>query len=205
MDAGKVTALTLLDLSAALDTIDHTILLGRLDEWFGVTGKSLNWFKWYMPGRCWRVKLALDDCLSSKADLKFGVLQGPVLGPLLFTLYTTPLKSMISKHAISHHLYADDIQLYVSFASGDSAAPLNGLQSRLASVQQWMSTDKLKLNPDKAEFLLIGNESQQSTFLSMFAIQHFGVRASPKKSAWTIAVLFYKNVTFCSHVSALCS
>ena len=139
LDAGKVTALTLLDLSAAFDTIDHTILLRRLDDWFGVTGKALNWFKSYLTGRCQRIKLG--DCLSSKADLTFGVPQGSVLGPLLFTLYTTPLSSMISGHAIPHHLYADDSQLYVSFASGDSTAALNGSQSCLASVHSWMSTD----------------------------------------------------------------
>ena len=50
-DAGKVTALTLLDLSAAFNIIDHTILLRRLDDWFGVTGKALDWFKSYMTGR----------------------------------------------------------------------------------------------------------------------------------------------------------
>ena len=172
MDAGKVTALTLLDLSAAFDTIDHTILLRRLDDWFGVTGKALNWFKSYLTGRCQRIKIG--DCLSSKADLKFGVPQGSVLGPLLFTLYTTPLSSMIFEHAIPHHLYADDSQLYVSFASGDSAAALNGLQSCLASVQSWMSTNKLKLNPDKTEFLLIGNERQRSKYLSMFPIELLG-------------------------------
>ena len=156
MDAGRVTALTLLDLSGVSDTIDHTILLSRLDDWFGVTGKALNWFKSYLTGRCQRIKLG--DCLSSKADLKFGVPQGSVLGPLLFMLYTTPLSSMIFEHAILHHLYADDSQLYVSFASGDSAAALNGLQSCLASVQSWMSTNKLNVNPDKTEFLFFGNK-----------------------------------------------
>ena len=156
MDAGKVTALTLLDLSAAFDTIDHTILLSRLNDWFEDTGKALNSFNSYLTGRCQKIRLS--DCSSSKADLKFEVPQGSVLGPLLFTFYTTPLSSMIFEHAISHHLYADDSQLYVSIASGDSAAALNGLQSCLASVQSWMSTNKLKLNPHKTEFLLIGNE-----------------------------------------------
>ena len=133
MGAGKVTTLTLLDLSTAFDTIDHSVLLRRLDDWFGVTGEALCWFKSYLTGRCQRIRLA--DCLSSKADLKVGVLQGSVLGPLLFTLHTTPLSSMISGHAIPHHLYADDSQLYVSFALGDSAAALNGLQSCLISIQ----------------------------------------------------------------------
>ena len=174
MDAGKVTALLLLDLSAAFDTIGHTILLSRLDDLFGVTGKALNWFKSYLTGRC--QSIILGDCLSSKADLKFGVPQGSILDPLLFTLYTTPLSSMICEHAIPHHRYADDSQLYVSFASGDSTATLNGLQLSLASIQWWMSTNKLKLNPDKTEFLLIGNERQRSKYLSMFLIEPLGVK-----------------------------
>ena len=103
MDAGKVTTLTLLGLSAAFDTIDHTIFLKRLDDWFGVTRKGHDWFKSYLTDRCQRIKLG--DCLSSKADLKFGVRQRSVLGPLLFTLYTTPLGSKICEHAIPHHLY----------------------------------------------------------------------------------------------------
>ena len=91
--------------------------------------------------------------MSSKVDLKFGVPQGSVMGPTIFTLCTTTLRSMISEHAIPNHLYADDSQLYVSFA-----VSLNGLQSCLASVQSWMLTNKLKLNPGQTEFLLLRNK-----------------------------------------------
>ena len=178
MDDGRVTAFTLLDFSAAFDTIDHTILLRRLDNWFWVSGKAWNWFKSYLTGISQRIKLG--NCPSSRSDLSFGVPQRSVLGPLLFTLYTTPLSSLISGHAIPHHLYADDSQLNISFSSGDSSAALNGLQSCLASVQSWMSTNKLKLNPDNTKFLLIENERQRSKYLSMFPIELLGVKSYPE-------------------------
>ena len=160
-------------------------------------------FRLYYSHR-WQMS-RLGDCLSSEADLKFGVPQGSVLGPLFFTLYTTPLISLISGHTIPHHLYADDSQLYVSFASGDSAAALYGLQSCLASDQSWMSTNKLKMNPDKTEFLLIRNERQRSKYLSMFPIELFGVKTNPAKFARNLGVIFDKNFTFRSHISAVCS
>ena len=87
MDEGKVTALTLLDLSAAFDTIAHSILLGRLEDWLGVTGGggAHDWLRSYLSGRSQQVKLG--ECLSRKVDLPFGAPQGSVLGPLLFTIY----------------------------------------------------------------------------------------------------------------------
>ena len=95
---------------------------------------------------------------------------------------TINLISVVAIYAITHHLYADDSQLYVSFSSDNSAAALTGLQSCLASVQSLMSTNKLKLNPDKTEFLLIGNERQRSKYLSMFPIELLGVETYPAKS-----------------------
>ena len=67
MDDGRVTALTLLDLSAAFDTIDHTILLRTLGNCFGVGGKALDWLKSYLTGRSQRIQLG--NCLSSTSDL----------------------------------------------------------------------------------------------------------------------------------------
>ena len=192
VDDGRVTALTLLNLSAVFDTIDHTTLLRRLGDWFGVSGKALDWIKSYLTGRSQRIKLG--NCLSPQiCSLSFGVPHASVLGPLLFTLYTTPLSSLILGHAIPHHLYADDSQLYISFSSGNSAVALNGLQSCLASVHSWMSTNKLKLNPDKTELLLIGNEQQRSKYLSMFSIELLGVKTYPAKSTRNLGVIFDKN------------
>ena len=121
MDAGKVTAPTFLDLSTAFDTIDHTILLRRLDDWLRTTGNALDWFKSYLTGRCQRIKLG--DCLFSEAELPFGVPQGSDLGFLLFTLYITPLSSMICGHAIPHQLCAD----------ANCVCPLHQVM-----LQQWM-------------------------------------------------------------------
>ena len=86
MAKGSVTALTLLDLSAAFDTIDHTILLDRLNVYYGLSEISLGGFKSYLSGRTHSVKVG--STLYHPAALHYGVPQGSVLGPILFSLYT---------------------------------------------------------------------------------------------------------------------
>ena len=107
---------------------------------------------------------------------------------------------MICQHAIPPHVYADGRQLHVIFASRDSAAALNGVRLCLAPVQSWMSKNKLKLNPDKTEFLLIGNDWQWREFLSMFPIELLGVRNKPAKSARRNLGVIYKNIPPSSHI-----
>ena len=126
MDRGEVTSLILLDLSAAFDTVDHSILLHRLQHWFGLHDTSLDFFSSYLTSRSQAV--SIQNSASSFSNLSCGVPQGSVLGPLLFTLYTTPLGSVISKNSIK---YVDDTQLYISFTPSNSTSSLEILSLSL--------------------------------------------------------------------------
>ena len=105
------------DLSAAFVTLDHDLMLGRLTEWFGIDGVMLQWVRSYLTGHLQLVKV--NGVLSTPQLLLCGVPQGSVLGPLLFTMYTTPLTLIITALGLQHHLYADDTQIYTSFVAED--------------------------------------------------------------------------------------
>ena len=115
MSQQQVTGLCLLDLSAAFDTIDHTILLHGLKSWFGFTDTVLSWIQSYLSFRFFTVDI--NGIKSPPSKLLCGVPQGSVLGPLLFILYTTPLGSIISQSSVNHKLHADDTQLFLSFSA----------------------------------------------------------------------------------------
>ena len=136
-DRGELNAHSLLDLSAAFDTIDHDLLLSRLTEWFGIDGVVLQWVRSYLTGRSQLVKV--NGVLSTPQLLLCGVPQGSVLGPLLFTMYTTPLSSIITVFGLKHHLYPDDTQIYTSFVAEDIAQSLIVVQNCMLAIQVWMN------------------------------------------------------------------
>ena len=155
-----VSVLALLDLSAAFDTLDHPILLQRLETTFGISGTVLHWFASYLEG-C-EQSVMVDNILSSPSPLQFGVPQGSVLGPILFTLYSQPLSDLICRHECDYHKYADDTQLSKGAPSDQFQSLLCDIQTCIESLVGWMYSNKLKLNAEKTEVLPVASTSRLS-------------------------------------------
>ena len=135
-DKGLISVLVLLDLSAAFDTIDHQILLQRLEYQIGIKGTALGWFKSYFLDQSQFVHV--NDESSMQTKVSHGVPQGSVLGPLLFSLYMLPLGNIIRNHLINFHCYADDTQLYLSIKP-DETNHLTKLQACIKDIKNWMT------------------------------------------------------------------
>ena len=129
-DERLVSLVAQLDLNAAFDTVDHPILLKRLETTFGVRGTVLE-----------------------------GVPQGSVLGPVLFTLYSQPLSDVISVHNCDYHKYADDTELSKSAPPDQFLSVQSCIQTCIDDVLLWMNSNKLKLNTDKTEVMPVGSAS----------------------------------------------
>ena len=180
-------ALTLLDLSAAFDTIDHSLSYDCLHDWFGLDGTVLSWIKSYLSNR--KQKIKIGDSFSEAVILPFGVPQGSVLGPLLFTLYTSPLSQVISKFKVTHHLYADDTQIYLAVDSRNFDSSMEELTECLKSVQKWMDGVKLKLNPEKKRIYHNRSKSYQRVACTKFPCstpskQYLSVGGSKKSGCY---------------------
>ena len=109
-DRGQVTLFALLDLSAAFDTVDHHILLDRLQSAFGIRGSVIDWIQSFITNRSQTVSFAGD--VSTESVVTCGVPQGTVLGPILFLLYTADVTNIALHCGLNVHSYADDTQLY---------------------------------------------------------------------------------------------
>eukprot|EP00745_Piridium_sociabile_P021634 TRINITY_DN3338_c0_g1_i12.p2 TRINITY_DN3338_c0_g1~~TRINITY_DN3338_c0_g1_i12.p2 ORF type:complete len:333 (-),score=53.56 TRINITY_DN3338_c0_g1_i12:630-1628(-) len=146
-DSGSVSILALLDLSAAFDTLDHDILLERLHKSFGISGKVLEWFRSYLAGRTQTVIVGGKS--SKQTELMFGVPQGSVLGPVLFTMYMQPLSKVIEQFNTLYHMFADDTQLHKSSSPDNFVELIHNVKTCVESVKDWMVNNKLKMNDTK--------------------------------------------------------
>ena len=157
-DGQKITLLSLLDMSAAFDTVDHAILLRRLELSYSIGGTALQWLTSFLSDRTQVVAFAGQK--SSSQCLLCGVPQGSVLGPLLFALYSADVLKIAADHEVCIHAYADDMQTYASCAARDQQTATDRLLACVADIDKWMSSNRLKLNADKTEFIWLGTRQQ---------------------------------------------
>ncbi|HSN22935.1 MAG TPA: reverse transcriptase domain-containing protein [Methylomicrobium sp.] len=160
VDRGDLAMLTLLDLSAAFDTVDHDILLRRLRQTYGLDGSVLQWFKSYLQDRTQYVRCG-SSSRSNPTRVRYGVPQGSVLGPILFLLYTAELIQLIQSQDLHPHLYADDTQVYGFCRPGATSQLQDCVSSCIAEVATWMRSNRLQLNTAKTEVIWCASVRRQ--------------------------------------------
>ena len=152
LDAGRSTALLILDLLTTYDKINHHILLQRLQYWTGFSSTALNLLCSFLSDRSQIVTFKLKSLPNL---LEYGIPQDSVLGPLLYSLYTTPFLSVISNYpGIQCHFYTDDTQIYLLFSPELTSLALSTIESCIRYKFLWMTSNKLPVNPNKTEYLL---------------------------------------------------
>jgi hypothetical protein len=205
-DGQKVTLLGLLDMSAAFDCVDHTILLRRLQQGFGLAGDVINWIRSFLTGRTQQV--VYNGTMSTVQPVHFGVPQGSVLGPILYILYTTELELIVERCGMKLHQYADDCQIYVSVKVKDredpaAAAAVNKLSKCLTDVNCWLSASRLRLNPAKTQVMWLGS-SQQLRKVDINEISILATSIKVSETARDLGVMIDSQMSMATHVSALC-
>ena len=151
LDQRKEVLLVLLDFSSAFDTIEHPVLLDRLNHLYGLDGVVLDWITSYLSQRSHVVKV--DDAFSQSVKDDFGVPQGSVIGPLMYTLYSAPISTIIDAHGLSSMLYADDTQIYIAFHPHDQQATIVIINNCLSDIVSWANKNMLKFNAPKTELI----------------------------------------------------
>ena len=163
LDKGNAVLMALLDLSAAFDTVDHTILKRRLQMTHGIDGKALEWVASYLSNRTMRV--CVDGEYSHDLSWDVSLPQGSQLGPRFYSDYTQPMGRLIRIIELLFSGFADDTQLLKPVTSpADIPSALEHLSNGIRRIGTWMYDNKLKLNPDKTEFLIITSQRNQPKY-----------------------------------------
>ena len=196
--------LGLLDMSAAFDTVNHTILLKRLEHTFGVTAKALSWFRSYFQDR--NVSVVIGNAVSDPLTIDCSLPQGSKIGPRSYSDYTQPLGNLLRILIIIYHCYADDSQLMKTMSLKSDLLQqksVDHLSKCIKEIEQWTFDNKLKLNPSKTEFLILCSKTNRhKVAVSELTLQDSTILES--HCAKNLGVWIDQNVTMEKHVNEIC-
>ena len=191
IDQGMISCLTTVDTSKAFDSVQHCRLLDKLG-WYGV---DTHWFRDWLRDRHQRIRGGSAETMP----ITHGVVQGSILGPALFLLFTNDLPSFLSDTKIV--LYADDVQ-FIHASSPNQISELEQQVGRtLNKAQQWFVENALKINPTKTECVLLS--SRQRKLGANFKVQFNDVVLRPSPSAKILGFILDSNLTFEKHISVV--
>ncbi|KAG7305787.1 hypothetical protein JYU34_009925 [Plutella xylostella] len=203
-DKGMSTILTLLDFSRAFDTINVPLLIAKL-TYYGFDANTVKWFYSYLDQRSQIVKLRKCDgntVASAEYPVSRGVPQGSTLGPLLFILYASDITNEIVN--CKYHIYADDLQLYLSGPPSDVNNTCDLINHDLDRISTWSNKNFLKLNPDKSKYIVIGTRKQvQTTNNNNPNIKIAGVDIEQVTEARNLGLTFDNYLRFEKHVTEM--
>ena len=195
--------LVALDISAAFDMVSHSTLISRLSYSFGITDSALSWLSSYLSNRSQFI--ALGNEKSSITTITVGVPQGSVLGPLLFTAYTSPISRLVASSGLAQQQYADDTQVYVTLSQADFSLGINSLQSGLSSLCHWFACNGLAINPDKSDAIIFST-AQRAEKLRLLGLTHINVAGNVvpiSKHIKILGVTFDSTLSFSEHIQVL--
>ena len=201
LDVKKLAMLIMQDLSAAFDTVDHDILLKRMEYRLGIKGKALQWFRSYLTDRTQSV--LINGTESNSAPLKYGVPQGSVLGPLLFSIYTLPLGDILRKYDVPYHFYADDNQEYAFFEVQDYKLTAHKMECLVHDMRTWYSNNFLMSNDSKTEILILFSKFSPTFYKFPIVVGDYAM--NPTTSVKNLGVTFDQNLNMINHINHLVS
>ena len=183
-----------------ISTVDHTILVNRIEKSQGVGGNALEWIRSYLTGRSQRV--SAHGATSDTVSLECGLPQGSLFGPEMYNKYTEPLGKLILLLLIMYHFYADDSQLWKAAnpkSKSDTTSALHTLELAIKSISNWMRANKLKLNESKTEFLVIGSKANLSKVENKhISVGGEAIQNSP--AARNLGVLIDEQLSLHNHI-----
>jgi hypothetical protein len=197
LDRNLITVLVLLDFSKAFDTVNHKLLCQKLKKSFYFSDSAVEFIKSYLMDRTQCV--FVNGAYSSALPVTQGVPQGSILGPLLFSLFINDISDSILFSR--YHIYADDVQIYLSGSEEHIVSVINQINTDLTSIADWSTRNGLCLNSQKTQAIAITRQKP----ISMPSVKVNGIAIPFSPKVRNLGVFMNCNFTWNDQISSVVS